>query len=466
MLKSTVNKGWVLAIAMVLVLPALACITIEFGSPGKTPEPTVVGYRTPPMPPTPLRPTLTPTQPPIATPTSPAPLRPSVSEVFFAARVTGASEAVDVATEFPEGTTTVYAFAKYAGMSNGTQCESVWYRDGEEAARTAFAWALGDSGETWIDFIQRDGGLLSGQYNWELLVEGELIAGGVFAVGVPGAATPLPEPTATSTPARGPRIAFVSLRDGNNEIYLMNADGSGVTRLTNNPAIDYVPACSWDGTRIAFMTRRDGNNEIYVMNSNGSGVTRVTNDPADEWDPAWSPDGARIAFVSIRAGNNEIYVMNANGSGVTRVTNSPASDRYPSWSPDGARIAFTSYRDGNDETFVINSNGTGITRLTNNSAMDYDPSWSPDGTRIVFVSNRAGNEEIYVMNTSGGGVTRLTNNPGVDLNPAWTPDGGRIAFVSNRSGNEDIYVMNADGTGVIRLTNNPANDWYPSWCPG
>lgn len=199
-LKSNVNKGWVLAIAMVLVLPALACITIEFGSPGKTPEPTVVAYRTPPISPTSLRPTVTPTQPPIATPTSPAPLRPSVSEVFFAARVTGASEPVDVATEFPEGTTTVYAFASYAGMLNGTQCESVWYRDGEEAARTAFAWALGDSGETWMDFTQRDGGLPVGRYNWELHVEGELIAGGVFVVGVPGAETPTRSPLATPTP--------------------------------------------------------------------------------------------------------------------------------------------------------------------------------------------------------------------------------------------------------------------------
>jgi tricorn protease-like protein len=291
--------------------------------------------------------------------------------------VSAARDPVHVASEFPEGTITVYAFASYAGMLNGTQCESVWYRDGEETARSAFAWALGDSGETWIDFIQRDGGLLSGRYNWELHVQGELIAGGVFVVGVPGAATPPPEPTGTSTPVRGPRITFVSLRDGNNEIYLMNADGSGVTRLTNNPAIDYVPACSWDGTRIAFMSRRDGNNEIYIMNSNGTGGTRVTNDSADEWDPAWSPDGTRIAFVSNRAGNNEIYVMNSNGTGITRVTNSPASDRYPSWSPDGARIAFTSYRDGNDEIFVINSNGTGGTRLTNNPANDWYPSWCP-----------------------------------------------------------------------------------------
>ncbi len=97
----------------------------------------------------------------------------------------------------------------------------------------------------------------------------------------------------------------------NDEIYVMNVDGSGQTRLTNNSAIDARPAWSPDGKRISFQSTRDGNVEIYVMNADGSGQTRLTNNSAIDARPAWSPDGKHIAFQSLRDGDLEIYVMNA-----------------------------------------------------------------------------------------------------------------------------------------------------------
>ena len=279
------------------------------------------------------------------------------------------------------------------------------------------------------------------------------------------ASSAAPAPTTTPASASG-RIAFDSRRDGNREIYAMNADGSGVTRLTDNDASDTFPRWSPDGQRIAFDSRRDGNWEIYVMNADGSGVTRLTDNDAGDGYPSWSPDGQRIAFMSDRDGNLEIYVMNADGSGVTRLTDNEANDGVPSWSPDGRRIAFRSYRDGNFEIYVMNADGSGVTRLTDNDADDGRPSWSPDGRRIAFESGRDGNWEIYVMNPDGSDVTRLTDNDASDRYPSWSPDGGRIAFHSSRDGNWEIYVMNADGSGVTRLTDNEANDLYPSWSPG
>ena len=131
----------------------------------------------------------------------------------------------------------------------------------------------------------------------------------------------------------GNRIAFVSDRDGNFEIYMMNADGSNQTRLTNNPAEDGMPAWSPDGSCLAFNSDRDGNFEIYVMDADGSNQTRLTNDPGWDTMPAWSPDGSCLAFNSDRDGKSEIYVMDADGSNQRNLTNNPAWDGDPAWSP-------------------------------------------------------------------------------------------------------------------------------------
>jgi Tol biopolymer transport system component len=282
--------------------------------------------------------------------------------------------------------------------------------------------------------------------------------------------TPVAEPSATAMPPTSGegRIAFVSSRDGNDEVYVMNADGGAVTRLTYNVAWEADPSWSPDGARIAFGSDRDArysNFEIYVMSADGSGQANLSNDPAWDTYPSWSPDGRRIVFVSDRDGNSEIHVMNADGSGQTNLTNDPAWDTCPSWSPTGTRIAFVSNRDGENEIYVINADGGEQTNMTQNPAWDFDPCWSPDGRRVAFTSERDGNREIYVMNADGAGVIRLTNNLASDEQPSWSPDGSRIAFVSDRDGNSEIYVMNADGSVVTRLTNNPASDGQPSWSP-
>jgi TolB protein len=264
-------------------------------------------------------------------------------------------------------------------------------------------------------------------------------------------------------PGANGQIAFASSRDGNSEIYVMNADGSGQTRLTTNAAVDGGPSWSPDGTRIAFQTNRDGNLEVYVMSADGSGQTRLTTNAATDTQPSWSPDGTNIAFGSLRDGNFEVYVMSADGSGQTRLTTNAAIDVGPSWSPDGTKIAFTSSRDGNPKVFVMNADGSGQTRLTSNAAPDTTPAWSPDGQRISFQSLRDGNSELYVMSADGSGQTRLTNDAAFDGTATWSPDGGQLAFQSNRDGNSEIYVVAADGSGPTNVTNNPAPESFPDW---
>ena len=273
------------------------------------------------------------------------------------------------------------------------------------------------------------------------------------------------------------QIAFVSEREGNPEIYVMDINGKNPRRLTNNPHDDWDPSWSPDGKRIVFFSDRDGHVdaqhgwstfEIYVMDADGDNPQNRTNNPADDKYPSWSPNGKQIVFVSDRDGNREIYVIDADGGNLQRLTENPNEDDFPSWSPDGKQIVFSSARAGHFdyEIYVIDADGGNPQRLTENLKTDWDPVWSPDGERIAFTSDRKAdfeNFEIYVMDTDGGNQRRLTENRVDDWSPSWSPDGERIAFMSERDGNPEIYVMDSNGKNQQNLTNNPHDDWSPAW---
>ena len=260
------------------------------------------------------------------------------------------------------------------------------------------------------------------------------------------------------------KIAFASDRDGNFEIYSMDADGGGQTRLTEDAGEDYSPAWSPDGQRLAFVSTRDGNAEIYVINADGSGQTRLTNNTAGDLGPAWTRDGSQIGFVTNRDGNDEIYLMNADGSSQTNLTNHPADDASFSFSPDGLMIAFSSAREDNQfEIYTMSANGAGPSRLTTAAGDDISPSWSSQ--RIAFQSNRNDTDELYSMAANGQNQVRLTNNADLDIDPSQPLDGSRISFSTNRDSNLEIYLMNGDGTGLTRLTTNNAADLQPALQP-
>ena len=244
------------------------------------------------------------------------------------------------------------------------------------------------------------------------------------------------------------RIAFVSDRDGNYDIYVMDVDGGNLRRLTNHPDIDSLPSWSPDGKRIVFTSKRDGHvdaihgfatSEIYVMDADGDNPQNLTNHPKEDWYPSWSPDGKRIVFSARKDGHfenelaltYEIYVMDNDGGNQQRLTENRKNDWHPSWSPTGKRIAFTSDRKGdfqNFEIYVMDNDGGNQQRLTENRVSDSFPSWSPDGEQIVFCSDRDGHvhakhgwstNEIYVVDADGGNQQNLTNHPHDDLEPAW-----------------------------------------------
>lgn len=263
------------------------------------------------------------------------------------------------------------------------------------------------------------------------------------------------------------RIAFVSDRDGNEEIYWILSNGMGEENLTRNPANDGHPSWAPSGDRLVFHSNRisSDNYEIFVMNLKEGVVTRLTNNPGWDGQPEWSPDGTKIAFESLRTGTFEVFVMNSDGTNVVNLTQGQ-SGGYPAWSPDGTQIAFHSSRSGYNQIYVVNADGSGLRQVTNHPSENWMPRWSPDGTYIVFSSNRNGNWDIFRINIDGTNLIQLTNDPHDDWWPvSFSPDGEKIAFASNRYGTWDIFIMNKDGTGVTRLTSSTSQDWWPAWSP-
>lgn len=419
-------------------------------------------------------------------------------------------------------------------------------------------------------------------------------------------------PTSDYSPAWSPdgtQIAFASDRRNRagNDIWVMNADGSNPTRLTTIPGIQEYPTWSPDGTRIAFactfgqvLPQGVGDFEICVVNADGTGLKKLTDGPGESKLPAWSPDGSRIAFETNRNGwptlpgyvppgygtdrfgDEEIYLMNADGSDPVNITNNPREDdSFPAWSRSGQllfsrygclmvmhangsglaqitpqdlcasafsdwfqppqlstvplsqptssplasptistgaagnactrRIVYVDERDGQTDIFTVASDGTGVRRLTNDAAREVSPAWSPDGTRIIYqrYEDRYSEPEIFMMNADGSSPANLTNDPGMDRSATWSPggneiawfaaressivalyirninsntvmrvagtefgaypsyspDGTRIAYRHELPGNDEIYTIRVDGGEQKNLTRHPANDAAPDWSP-
>ncbi len=271
----------------------------------------------------------------------------------------------------------------------------------------------------------------------------------------------------------GNQIVFDSNRDGLQEIYIMNVDGSNVRRLTHTQTVKYLPSISPDGKRIVFMSYSDKEEAIYVMNIDGSGLQNVTNDKSRNGDPAWSHDSRQIVFHSDRdEDKSEIYVMDRDGSHVKRLTHNKNTDYVPRWSPDGSLISFNTTRDGNREIYVMNPDGSNQRNVTRDPLSNMVHNWAPDSKHIIFyafalrssdlaeygISKDKRMElvrktaEIYVIDLDGKNRVQLTNNFFWDQGPVFSPDASKILFESCRTGNRETFVMNADGSNVTRLT--------------
>jgi len=288
---------------------------------------------------------------------------------------------------------------------------------------------------------------------------GFMLGVALLAGGMTGTAAAV-SPTATLGP--GDEIVYVSSNPSAEGIYRVTKDGT--TQLTSGGTSDGYPRWSPDGRKIVFYSSRDGNNEIYVMDFDGSDQTNLTGNTASETIASWNPDMTKIVFNSDRAATTDIWSMDADGLNPVNLTNSSAGkDWAPDWSPNGAKIAFISNREGNGEIYVMNADGTGQTNLTNDPGGDYSPRWSRDSSRIVFQSDRDGDFELYVMGADGSNVTKLTSDTATNSSASWSPDGTQIAYSHKSTGRSEIWIMNADGSGKELLIPGSAGAYTADW---
>ncbi len=307
--------------------------------------------------------------------------------------------------------------------------------------------------------------------------------------------------------AAGPRIAWVSYRDGDPEVYVARLDGTHPVRISHDAGLDQEPAISADGTKVAWSSRRDGNFEIYIANTDGSGVVNVSRDGDQDSDPSLSGDGSRIGWQRwFDIGWSELLVARADGTGVrsltgphggggqitlsgdgSRVAWSASGGTYmgivtesfggagrllvsgtvgraarPSLSTDGGRIAWSSDRDGNQEIYVANSDGSGLVNVSADAARDITPSLSGDGLTVAWCRRVGSNNEIYVARTDGAGLRNLSNSGDDDSAPSISADGTKVAWTRRVGAVGRILLCNTDGTGLVTVADSAAGEGSPS----
>lgn len=269
--------------------------------------------------------------------------------------------------------------------------------------------------------------------------------------------------TAPENPQLSGRIAFSAgpLEPGRSNIYVYDLRTRKTTQVTRGPGVEFDPALSPDGKRIAWRSIRNGNEEVRVANVDGTGVRNLTRHPALDYAPAWSPDGDKIAFASTR-GNGarlpQIWVMNADGTNAHMLTR--ASGEYPAWSRDGKRIAFAINQPVRQDGFdisVVGADGRNLHRITRNNLYEMGPAWSPDGRWLAFYAGNGGQHDIYVMRSDGTSRRRLTRAGG-EL-PTWSPGGRYIAYAAPSG----LVIIRPDGTQVAHLVTGVSGGNFASW---
>ncbi|GAB4505721.1 MAG: hypothetical protein Fur0043_27180 [Anaerolineales bacterium] len=293
-------------------------------------------------------------------------------------------------------------------------------------------------------------------------------------------ATPLPPPTYTPAPLptgqHGGRIIFTCTRGDYNHLCMVNHDGSGLLRLTDEFANDYYPAFSPQGGAIAFASNRSlGTFDLYFMVLSTSSVIPLTQEIGNAFSPDFSPDGKQVVFINrLESGQTSLYIVDRTGQNLRLLYEGPkyagpTSIVGAAWSPDGKTIAFamSTTQLFEYDLFLIPTDGSQPPRQLNTGLLGITGSldWSPDGKSLLTSAGPPGDKDIFLLDLAANTITRLTHG-GNNNSPAFSSDGQWVAYNSLRNGGQaDIYIIRSDGSDERQLTDDPEPDWQPQWEP-
>ena len=285
-------------------------------------------------------------------------------------------------------------------------------------------------------------------------------------VGVLAASLALLALLATQQPAQGVypaesgKIAYAIYDEYGTGVYLTEPNGKGNVKVYDGPGMERDPAISPSGRRIVFASREQTDpydNELYIINRDGTHLRQITHNNKDEQDPYFSPGGDRIIYAGFDGQDYEIYELSLQAEHPRRVTDNATGDYNPVYSPNGARVAYSGKKEGERdyEIFTKLVAGGGRMQVTHDNKGNLYPDYSPSGRRIVYQS-----DGIYTVKATGGGRKFLSGG----TYPAWAPAGKRIAFMEySRQYATTLHTIRRDGTDEI-ITSHDRGDWL-NWGP-
>lgn len=231
-----------------------------------------------------------------------------------------------------------------------------------------------------------------------------------------------------------------------------------IEKLTGNPGVST--------TKIAFVSDRTGNKEIFLTDIFGDSVRQVTRHKFLSLAPRLSPNVSRMAYTSYHRGNANLYITDLSQDKTTKaISRRVGLNMAPAWSPDGRSMLVTLSKDGNPDLYQMNMDGSIVRRLTANAGINVSPSFSPDGSQVAFVSDRSGVPQIYIMDYNSGSTNRLTYQGNENTTPAWSPDGQWIAYTAKHEGSYQLFKISPKGSAPIQLTSSGGDHEAPSWSP-
>jgi TolB protein len=280
--------------------------------------------------------------------------------------------------------------------------------------------------------------------------------------------TPIPTPT---PPGGGFRsIAFSSNRaDGRyHQLYLMDADGNDLQRLTHTQAFDRDPHFAYDRQRIAFSSNReDGCYQIYLLDLSTRAVKKLTSGPEDKTNPVWSPDNRRLIVTMQKNDRTQLVIMNDDGTGMQQITDTYGENHAYSFSSDNTLIAYESGLNRRSEIFTYDLTGRNISLLIRSDDLTQcgNPVFNPAGRTLLFTSDLAQRRlgQIFVLTLTTGEYLRITHDNVAHDDPVYSPDGTLIAYVALWEGAWNVFRMKADGTEVVNLTKSYYDNYSPTW---